>query len=64
MKEPNMFQKSTPWYAWLLVVMAGLILLLGSPLVLRSKANPAEPVDAARSTRSWPSWKGRVLRPA
>ena len=47
MKESNTFRKSTPWYAWLLVAVAGLILLPGSPLILRSKASPAEPVDAA-----------------
>lgn len=47
MKESNTFQRTTSRQAWLLVALAGLILLPGSPLILRSNANPAEPVDAA-----------------
>lgn len=47
MRDSHTFQKSSPRYAWLLVALAGLILLPGSPLILRSKANPADAVDAA-----------------
>jgi hypothetical protein len=42
-----MFRKNTRRYAWVLVLSAGLFLLAGSPLVLRSQAGPEEPVDAA-----------------
>ena len=47
MRESHTFRKSTPRYAWLLVALAGLILLPGSPLVLRGTASPKEPADAA-----------------
>ncbi len=47
MREPHTFCKSTPHRAWILVALAGLILLPGSPLILRSKAGPKEPVDPA-----------------
>jgi alkylhydroperoxidase family enzyme len=47
MKKTNTFRKSPPGSAWLLVVMAGLILLPSSPLISSSKANPAEPAEPA-----------------
>ncbi len=47
MRESHTFQKSTPRYAWLLVALVALILLPGSPLILRGKASPKEPADAA-----------------
>jgi len=47
MRESHTFQKNTPRYAWLLAALAGLILLPGSPLILRTQGNPNELADAA-----------------
>jgi len=47
MRESHTFRKRTPRYAWLMVGLAATVLLPGSPLVLRSQADPADSPEVA-----------------
>lgn len=47
MRESHTFRKRTPRYVWFLIALTAGIILPGSPLVLRSKADPADPPEVA-----------------